>query len=294
MIRPEYREVRSAAGADLHVRVWAGNSPTNSRGLLLVHGLASNARMWDGVAGYLVEAGHPVAAVDLRGHGHSSKPNTGYDFATMCVDLDAVLVDLASDGAGWTTPVVAGQSYGANLAMELGATRPWLISGVVCVDGGTIELSVPFPDWESCAGALAPPRIDSVTPEELEKHLRSVHPDWPDTGIQGMLANFVVNALGFVEPCLSFDRHMTILHELWQHKPTLLYGSMAVPVLLVPAGDGHGTTPIYEKKREVEAAVAALPQARAQWFAADHDIHAQFPRELAALIHDCIADGFFG
>ena len=41
------------------------------RAYLLVHGLASNARLWDGVARRLAGAGHAVAAVDLRGHGRS-------------------------------------------------------------------------------------------------------------------------------------------------------------------------------------------------------------------------------
>jgi len=44
---------------------------------VLVHGLASNARLWDGVARRLAGAGHSSAAVDLRGHGRSDKPDTG-------------------------------------------------------------------------------------------------------------------------------------------------------------------------------------------------------------------------
>jgi alpha-beta hydrolase superfamily lysophospholipase len=54
-------------GARLAVRRWRADGAP----ILLVHGLASNARTWDGVAEALVAAGHDVAAVDLRGHGAS-------------------------------------------------------------------------------------------------------------------------------------------------------------------------------------------------------------------------------
>ncbi|MBU6317382.1 MAG: alpha/beta fold hydrolase, partial [Acidobacteria bacterium] len=61
--------------------------PGDGTAFLLVHGLASNARLWDGVAESLASAGHTVVAVDQRGHGLSSKPDGGYDFATVVADL---------------------------------------------------------------------------------------------------------------------------------------------------------------------------------------------------------------
>src|SRR5262245_45283564 len=39
--------------------------------VLLVHGLASNARLWDGVGEELSARGYPSVAIDLRGHGRS-------------------------------------------------------------------------------------------------------------------------------------------------------------------------------------------------------------------------------
>ena len=70
-----------AEGIELAVDMWPeaasvdGQSAAERVGepvpFLLVHGLASNARMWDGVAQRLADAGHPVATVDLRGHGRS-------------------------------------------------------------------------------------------------------------------------------------------------------------------------------------------------------------------------------
>src|SRR5205823_8203799 len=74
---------------------------------VLVHGLASNARMWDGVGARLAELGHPSTALDQRGHGQSDKPDTGYDFTTITDDLATVIKSL-----GYDRPVIAGQSRG--------------------------------------------------------------------------------------------------------------------------------------------------------------------------------------
>jgi pimeloyl-ACP methyl ester carboxylesterase len=57
-------------GIGLHARDWGGGG----QAVLLLHGLASNARIWDGVASRLAGAGLRVAALDLRGHGDSEKP----------------------------------------------------------------------------------------------------------------------------------------------------------------------------------------------------------------------------
>src|SRR5215468_3009064 len=72
---------------------------------VLVHGLASNVRLWDGVAGHLHALGHTVVAIDQRGHGRSDAPDSGYDLATAIADLRALIGAL-----GLERPVLTGQS----------------------------------------------------------------------------------------------------------------------------------------------------------------------------------------
>lgn len=255
---------------------------------LLVHGLASNARMWDGVALALSVRGNTALTVDLRGHGRSSKPDGPYDVPTVANDVAALIARL-----GLERPIVAGQSWGGNVVLELAACHPEVVRGIVCVDGGWLELSQAFPDWATCRAALAPPRLAGRRRAEVEGYIRSAHRDWPEAGIQGTLANFEVRPDGTIAPWLTFDRHIEVLHGLWDHHPTERYPQMAVPVLLAPADDGSvdGT----ERKRiAVDAAAAAIPVARVHWFDGDHDIHAQHPDELADVMHDASGDGFFG
>jgi pimeloyl-ACP methyl ester carboxylesterase len=273
---------RSSSAGDAETRAGA-DVPT----FVLVHGLASNARMWDGVAELLVAGGHPAVTVDLRGHGRSSKLDGPYDVPTVADDLATLVERLELD-----RPVVAGQSWGGNVAVELAARHPAAIRGVVCVDGGWLEPSRRFADWDACRSALAPPRLLGRRLEEVEAYVRSAHPDWPETGIRGVLANFEVRPDGTVAPWLTYERHIAVLRGLWEHHPSERYHDLGVPVLLVPA-DGDDPGGARRKRDEVEAAAGAIPDARVRWLTGDHDVHAQHPRELADVMLETTADGFF-
>lgn len=254
---------------------------------VLVHGLASNARMWDGVALRLADLGYRVVTVDLRGHGRSSKPDHGYDVPRVADDLAEVI-----DRLGLARPVVAGQSWGGNVVVELAVRRPDTCRGIVCVDGGWLEPSTIFPDWDACRTALAPPRLVGRPLAEMEGRLRASHPDWPELGIRGALANFEVRADGTIAPWLTYDHHIEVLRGLWEHHPSERFAAIGVPVLLVPADTGE-TDRTARKREEVATAARAIARGRVRWFVGDHDIHAQHPDELADLFDACVRDGFF-
>jgi pimeloyl-ACP methyl ester carboxylesterase len=277
-----------AVGDDvtLHVHRWRGVGTP----FLLVHGLASNLQLWEAVAARLAGWGHAVIAVDLRGHGRSDKPDAGYDFATIIDDLAALVEALGVD-----RPVVAGQSWGANVALELAWRRPEQVRGVACVDGGWIELRRRFPDWDECARVLAPPDTTGRTSAEIEAGVRARHPDWPESGIRATLACFEHLGDGTVRPWLARARHLAILRALWEHEPSTRYAGVKVPVLLVPADPGPGSDAEWDhgRKRHVEEAAAALTSSRLHWMAGDHDLHAQHPDEVAEVLHRATADGFF-
>ncbi len=254
---------------------------------VLVHGLASNARTWDGVAASLVAAGHPVFTVDQRGHGRSAKPDRPYDVPTVAADLASLVEQL-----GIERPVIAGQSWGGNVVLELAARRPELVRGIACVDGGWLELAHDFPDWAVCRETLAPPRLAGRRLVEIEGYIRSAHPDWPEASIRGVLANFEIRADGTVAPWLTFDHHIKVLRGLWEHHPTELYAGLAVPVLLTPADSGDDDR-TAGKRRAVDTAASIIPHVEVRWFHGDHDIHAQHPAELAGVMHHLEIDGFF-
>lgn len=280
------------SGVELHAVHWdPPGSPedrTPLRPWLLVHGLASNARLWDGVAAHLASLGHEVVAIDQRGHGRSSKPDEGYDMPTVADDLRLLI-----DRLGWDRPAVAGQSWGGNVVLELADRHPDLVSTIACVDGGFIDLGTRFPDWEDAAAALAPPRLAGTPLDRIRTWLETSAGDWPESGRLGTLANFEVRDDGTIAPWLTFDRHLLVLRGLWEHEPSTRYPRIRVPTLLVVADTGDVTW-THSKEEAVDAALAALPSGRAEWFRpAHHDVHAQHPVEVGDLLHRASTDPTF-
>jgi pimeloyl-ACP methyl ester carboxylesterase len=280
-----------ASGVELHALHWDPPAPPAQllRPWLLVHGLASNARLWDGVARRLAQWGHPVVAVDQRGHGRSSKPDDGFDMGTVADDLRLLIDDL-----GWDRPMVAGQSWGGNVVLELAHRHPLAVSGIACVDGGLIELRERFPDWEEARTVMAPPRLVGTPLAHVRAWLEQSASDWPEEGRLGQLANFEVRSDGTIAPWLTFERHIAVLRGLWEHSPASICSTISAPVLLVTADTGNADWSA-SKAAAVEAALTVLPRCRAEWFhGAHHDVHAQHPEEVASLLHRAVTEpGFF-
>jgi pimeloyl-ACP methyl ester carboxylesterase len=269
--------VAVAPGIELHTRRWMGDEGVP---FLLVHGLASNARTWDGTAHRLQALGHPVTSVDLRGHGLSAKPDDGYDFVSMTGDLLEVL-----DHLGWSRAVIAGQSAGGNLAIDLAWRAPARVVGVVGVDGGFIELRARWPVWNDCERALAPPALEGTPRSRVAAAMRVAHRDWSKEGIEATLANLEVLPDGTVRPWLTRARHLRILRALWEHHPSDRIAKLEAPVLLVPADSGDEWS--RAKRVEVERAAGAGRDVRVRWFSpSDHDVHVQHPVELGDVLHE--------
>jgi pimeloyl-ACP methyl ester carboxylesterase len=247
--------------------------------------------LWEGAAQAFVALGHPVVAVDLRGHGQSDKPDDGYDMQTVTFDLAKLLEVLAAHG--YVRPVVCGQSWGGNVVIELAHQYPQLVRGVVAVDGGFLELQNHFPEWEACSIALRPPNLLGTSVVSMRQYMQRAHSDWPQTGIDGSMANMEHLPDGTVRPWLTLDRHLKVLRGLWEHKPTHLYSDIKVPVLFVPA-EGPGGVFAETKRHAVEQALSMVPVVRVEWFSpADHDLHAQHPERFAQVVHNATKDGFF-
>ena len=72
------------------------------------------------------------------------------------------------------TVVVIGHSYGSNVALELCVRHLSLVSDIIFVDGGYIDLQRTFPDYNSCFLALRPPSFAGVSADDLESMVRNI------------------------------------------------------------------------------------------------------------------------
>lgn len=301
-VEPRAERVKLSDHLELRVLVWQPDEDPQD-GLsaadrlevpkfLLVHGLASNCRTWDGVARRLAAAGHLAVAVDLRGHGLSDKPDEGYDFATISEDL-AGLIALR----GLSRPIVAGQSWGASVVLDLAVRHPELVRGIVTVDGALNDLRGGFPDFDACWERLAPPLLVGRPLLEIEAYFRRAHADWPAEGIAGSLGNFEILPDGTIAPWLSRDNHKRILRAMWDQSAAELWRELRVPALIVPV-ESPDAAWTEAKRAGAIAAYSAMSHSgtpvRLQWFSGDHDVHAQHPAELSAAMLEAARTGLFG
>jgi pimeloyl-ACP methyl ester carboxylesterase len=269
--------VPDGAGAvDLHVRAWRPDAGATVRvPVLLVHGLASNARLWDGVARRTAGAGHPTFAVDLRSHGESAVPDGGFDTATAAADLDAV-----RDALSLHRVVLAGQSWGGNVAVAFAGRFPTRVAALVLVDGGWIDLREEFETWEACAERLRPPDIDGTPVARLRGWIAGTHRDWADWAVDATVANLRVDADGRVRRRLSIPNHLSILHSMWTDPPSRYYASITAPTVLIPAGRRK-----WSDEHPAQRAAKAIADATVRSVdGADHDVHAQHPDLVASVI----------
>jgi pimeloyl-ACP methyl ester carboxylesterase len=96
--------------------------------VLLLHGLGVGGSIWQSFARRLLP--HLAAvAPDLRGHGQSDAPPSGYAPADYASDL----IELVGDRLETPLPVV-GHSLGALVALKLAELRPDLVSWLVVLD----------------------------------------------------------------------------------------------------------------------------------------------------------------
>jgi pimeloyl-ACP methyl ester carboxylesterase len=98
--------------------------------VLLIHGLGSSSEDWELQLPALTPS-YRVIAVDLRGHGRSSKPEGPYSIAMFAGDVAALIEELDIAPCH-----VVGLSLGAMTTLELAATRPDLVRSAVVVNAG--------------------------------------------------------------------------------------------------------------------------------------------------------------
>jgi pimeloyl-ACP methyl ester carboxylesterase len=275
-----------AGEIEIAIREWNGAG----RDFVLVHGLASNAKTWELVAKGLSAAGHHVIAIDQRGHGQSDKPEAGYGFDEVTSDLAALI-----EAIGLEQPIVAGQSWGGNVVVDFASRYPDLLSGLVLVDGGLIDLSRrPGATWETIAVDLKPPNLLGIPRYEMVARFRGFHPEWSEEQIELQMGNYETLEDGTIRPWLSLDNHMAILWAMWNQRPTQLIEALETPMQIAIADSGPPERRLtrVEEAQRLEAMRPHAVRWR-QFEGAAHDIHVDQPDELAEWLLDALRRGFF-
>ena len=97
--------------------------------VVLVHGLATNVGFWYLKVLPALRADFGVLLFDLRGHGQSDTPPSGYTTKVMAQDLDALL-----QGLGIERAHVVGHSYGGAVALHHAVLHPERVLSLTLAD----------------------------------------------------------------------------------------------------------------------------------------------------------------
>jgi pimeloyl-ACP methyl ester carboxylesterase len=119
-------------GLRFHVQRLASQAPAPRPTVVFLHGLVmDNLSSWYFAAATQTTRVADVVLYDLRGHGKSERPASGYGLEDQVADLLGVL-----DGVGATDPVyLVGNSFGGLLALAFAIRHPSRVAGLVLVEG---------------------------------------------------------------------------------------------------------------------------------------------------------------
>lgn len=116
--------------------------------LIFLHFSGANLMMWQRAIPYFQDQ-YRLILVDLRGHGKSDKPDTGYHMDDMARDIVGVMEYLKIERAH-----VIGSSLGAEVGLSLAANYPDKVLSLVC-DGALSSEYGPYGTWEGSEEAFA-------------------------------------------------------------------------------------------------------------------------------------------
>lgn len=97
--------------------------------LVMIHGLTGNLAVWHLKIVPLLWSDFRILTYDLRGHGYSGAPPSGYSPDEMAADLRELLEMLEIE-----RPFLVGHSFGADIALYFALNNPARVEAIVAVE----------------------------------------------------------------------------------------------------------------------------------------------------------------
>jgi len=258
---PDSLVVRTDQGDSIHYLDWGGTAE-GLPPVLLVHGLGATAWTWTPVARRLREHTR-VIAMDLRGHGLSDAPRTGYDLESLAFDALTVLVanGFGTDADG-PPAVVAGHGLGAMVGASMAWIQPGSVAAVSMVDGGWEELGeatgMTASDFERSIGD--PPEVLASMDAYLADRQEFDPQSWNADQEQAARAAVDEKHAGHVGPVTRVHALRGSIEAMFEYRPIATLGGLPMPLQIVVAESGAADD---ETARERLIALDDIVRARA-------------------------------
>jgi pimeloyl-ACP methyl ester carboxylesterase len=289
-------------GDRIHYLDWrpalaAGAEAPSLPPLVLIHGAAATAWAWAPISRRLGKHA-PMVAVDLRGHGLSDSPRSGYDIESLAFDVLTVMTALGwgSDADG--PPAVAvGHGLGAMVAATMALLRPTSIAALGLVEGGWEEMpAVTGMDAGEYLRTIGDPPEVLASMDAYLADRRDFDPaTWDADQERAARAAVDEKHAGHVAPVARPHALRGAVEAMWAYDPANAVGAAATPVLMVLAESGTADDETARERRlaadELVRARAAmgLPTDQLRLAGAGHNVMRYRPVELSAALHELMA-----
>lgn len=223
----------------LNVMIQEGQSEP----VLLLHFSGGTSSMWSGIVP-LFNDEYTLIAPDLRGHGKSEKPVTGYHIDDMAEDMFLLLKELKINSCH-----VIGSSLGAEVGLSLATAHPEVVASLVC-EGAMYNEFGEYGIFEGGPEEILKEqeRLSGV----LRERVLPVHPS-KEAFVAEMKESFLKQGLWnehfriFAESCAEeteegtftshYKNHVRIeyIEKYWSLKFEDYYKKVQCPVLFLPS-----------------------------------------------------------
>jgi N-formylmaleamate deformylase len=239
--------------------------------MVLSHGYTDNGLCWTDLA-HALEKKYDVIMYDLRGHGLSDAPATGYDINDHVSDIVGLIKALKLKH-----PVIIGHSLGGSIVAVVAAQYPDIPLKAVLID----------------PPGLVRPMFESS--EDLNRAKSRFKKDIDY--LKGLSREELIKEAGKRHPAISEQARARWADAKMQMKPQILDSVLTLPPLklylskdtiptLILKADANDTT----RKMEVDA-VSKQPNIRVYHVkGAGHLVHLERPDETLAVLNEFLED----
>lgn len=233
--------------------------------LLFIHGWCCNHQFWREQVSVFARQ-QRAAAVDLRGHGESDRPDQDYSIAGFVDDVAYLCRELRLE-----QPAIVGHSMGGVIALNLARKEPGLARTIVLVDSPVVPVPAALrPALDAVfAGLKSPAYVETAKSFVSQFMFRDdSDPVLKDWILQGMAS--------------APQRVMWSALESTVEEENMAPGPLPVPSLYVRASTQLASAEEIRRR---------YPGMRVEEFDAAHFLHMERPTEFNALLTRWLEEG---
>ena len=245
----------ATVGIEIAIHRYDGSGPE----VLLIHGIGSSSGDFNPVIGQMKAFCQPIT-MDLRGHGASGKPDSGYHYSDYVRDLETVLAALEMDN-----PIVLGHSLGGIITLMWAAMNPGTPRALI-IEDSPLRSGEDFRD--AFEGSL---QLNALPHEVAKAWYAEKNPHWPEAVLEQRSFDMVNTARAAIEELQAASLSNEGLDTFGE------LDAITAPLLFLQ-GDTEAGSMVHPD--DLASLKQALPQTQVAMFqGAGHTIHRSHPNE---------------